>query len=119
MGRLVLRDFPAITDSRSGDLPNRRAHAVPEAIRTGDADWRYGFLAVKKDGSRVYGDTFRESEGTATFETPQDTAFLWLVVSGAPRKHSIHISDGDESNDEQWPYQFHLVGTSPDPSNLK
>jgi hypothetical protein len=54
------------------------------------AGWRYGFLASREDGSRVYGDTFSKSPGTAEFTVPANTKFLWLVVSGAPTEHWIH-----------------------------
>jgi hypothetical protein len=54
------------------------------------AGWRYGFLASKEDGSRVYGDMFSKSPGTAEFTVPADTKFLWLVVTGAPTEHWIH-----------------------------
>ena len=86
------------------------------------AGWRYGFLASKEDGSRVYGDTFSKSPGTAEFTVPAKTKFLWLVVSGAPTEHWIHVGGrggrGGNTNsatnaNEQWPYQFKLTGTSP------
>jgi hypothetical protein len=54
------------------------------------AGWRYGFLASKEDGSRVYSDTFSQSPGTAEFTVPANAKFLWLVVTGAPTEHWIH-----------------------------
>jgi hypothetical protein len=78
------------------------------------AGWRYGFLAVHQDGRREYGQTFSAAEGSAKFVVPENTAFLWLVVSGAPTEHWAHVADGNDANDEQWPYQVQLVGTSPD-----
>src|SRR6185437_448029 len=85
------------------------------------AGWRYGFLASREDGSRVYGDTFSKSPGTAEFTVPADTKFLWLVVSGAPTEHWIHAgrrfrrgnSSTAASPNEAWPYQFKLTGTAP------
>lgn len=82
------------------------------AIQTDKAGWKYGFLAVKKDGSRVYGDVFSDVQGSATFKVPAETAFLWLVVTGAPKDH-WKVSDKEENN-EQWPYEFKLTGTSPE-----
>lgn len=87
-------------------------HTGFKAINTGKAGWRYGFLAVQKDGSRVYGDVFSKREGKATFTVPESTAYLWLVVSGAPTEHWEHISDGKDENDEQWPYEIKLKGTT-------
>ena len=89
------------------------------AIKIDKAGWRYGFLAVKEDGSRVYGKVYSDSTGEAKFKVPKNTRFLWLVVSGAPTEHWPHEVDGDEKNDEQWPYQIKLAGTSLDKSAMK
>ena len=89
------------------------------AIDVAKAGWRYGFLAVKEDGSRVYGQTFYAVNGTAEFTVSEKTTFLWLVVMGAPTDHSAHIADGKPDNDEQWPYQIKLSGTSLDDSMIR
>ncbi|RYG40789.1 MAG: hypothetical protein EOO01_26565 [Chitinophagaceae bacterium] len=81
------------------------------AIKTEMAGWRYGFFAVKKDGSREYGKVYKDAEGKVSFKVPADTEYLWLVVSGAPKEH-WEVSGKDEKN-EQWPYQFRLSGTAP------
>lgn len=78
-------------------------------IKTDKAGWRYGFLAVKKDGSREYGKQHADANGTASFKVPANTEYLWLVVSGAPKEH-WEVSGKDENN-EQWPYQIRLSGT--------
>lgn len=88
-------------------------------INTDKAGWRYGFLAVKEDGSRVYGDVHSKKEGKAKFKVPENTKFLWLVVSGAPTEHWEHLTDGKTENDEQWPYEIKLAGTSPDEAMIK
>jgi hypothetical protein len=82
------------------------------AIKVDKAGWRYGFLAVKTDGSRVYGDTYSSATGDVTFTVPANTAFLWLVVSGAPTGHWEHLNDNNDSNDEQWPYEIKVEGTT-------
>jgi hypothetical protein len=89
------------------------------AINVEKAGWRYGFLAVKEDGSRVYGKVFSNPNGEAKFEVPAHTQFLWLVVSGAPTEHWSHEIDGKDENDEQWPYQIKLTGTSLDDLAIK
>lgn len=86
-----------------------------QALKTAkkeDAGWRYGFLAVKTDGTRVYGKMYSDPRGNVDFKVPAETAYLWLVVSGAPKQHD-KVSDKDENN-SQWPYQIKLSGTSPD-----
>ncbi|TCC94039.1 hypothetical protein EZ428_04495 [Pedobacter frigiditerrae] len=87
------------------------------AIKTDMAGWRYGFLAVNKDGRRVYGDVNGNAIGAVTFKVPNDTEYLWLVVSGAPKEH-WSVSGKDENN-EQWPYEIKLTGTSLDESVVK
>lgn len=75
------------------------------------AEWRYGFLVVKKDGTRVYGEMnkvdAKKTEGAATLVVPENTEHLWLVVAATPSEYW-------HSEDNQWPYQFTLVGTEPD-----
>lgn len=88
-------------------------------IKIDKAGWRYGFLAVKADGSRVYGKMYSDSIGEAQFKVPEDTRYLWLVVSGAPSEHWTHAADGKDENDEQWPYQIKLSGTSLDVAAVK
>ncbi len=82
------------------------------AIKTDKAGWRYGFVAVNENGKRTYSHTYSDPNGTATFKVPNGTVFLWLVVSGAPSEH-WEVSGKDENN-EQWPYQIKLTGTSLD-----
>jgi hypothetical protein len=91
------------------------------------AGWRYGFLASKKDGTRVYGEVYNDTEGVAKFKVPKDTEYLWLVVMGAPTEHwpiaqrrrTTDTTPAPPVIEEQWPYQIKLKGTSPDESIIK
>ena len=78
------------------------------AVDIENAGWRYGFIAHKNDGTRVYGDIGSANEGKMHFTIPANSKYLWLLVSGAPIEHKVHIIDGREENDEQWPYQVRL-----------
>ncbi len=85
-------------------------------VKTDYAGWRYGFVASLKSGQRVYGDVAKEHEGSVSFTVPENTAYLWFVVSGAPTKHwPIKFNWGapktDSSQEEQWAYRFHLKGS--------
>lgn len=79
------------------------------------AGWRLGFVALKKDGTRVYGDIASASrtkpEQTVAFDCPAGCQYLWLVVSGAPTLYWTRdwLSWSEESTVEQWPYRvkFH------------
>lgn len=74
------------------------------------AEWRYGIVAVLKDGSRIYGEPSNKQSGTVSMDVPENTAYLWLVVAATPKK----IFDINSSH--QWPYQFTLKNTEPDTS---
>jgi len=81
------------------------------AVKVNEAGWRYGFLAVQQDGSRVYSDTYADPAGTVKFKVPGGTAHLWLVVMGAPTVH-VQVAKEDKNNPE-WPYEFKLQNTGP------
>ncbi len=75
--------------------------------------WRYGFVALLRDGTRVYSDIAQvnmsadgdDGKGELSFNCPDNCSRLYLVVSGAPTNYWRHAWDDDDSNDEQWPYQ--------------
>ena len=85
------------------------------AYNTTKAGWRLGFVALKKDGTRVYGDIASASNSkpqqTVAFECPAQCQYVWLVVSGAPTSYWTRdwLSWSEESTVEQWPYRvkFH------------
>ena len=75
--------------------------------------WRFGFVALLNDGTRVYSDIAKvnmqadgdDGKGELSFDCPSNCSRLYLVVSGAPTHYWRHAWDDDDSNDEQWPYQ--------------
>lgn len=80
------------------------------------AEWRYGFVALLKDGSRVYGDMGKSVYGTPKdtifFDCPVDCKRLYFVVSGGPKKYWRQVWDDNDANDEQWPYQVKFGNTN-------
>lgn len=84
----------------------------------GYAGWRFGFVALLKDGSRVYSEikqasmTDNAGKSNLSFDCPANCDKLWLVVSGAPSIHWRHAWDDNDANDEQWPYQVRLNNTN-------
>ncbi len=82
------------------------------------AGWRYGFVALLKDGTRVYGDispasmSVNAGKGSISFDCPTNCDKLWLVVSGAPSVHWRHAWDDNDATDEQWPYQVSFNNTN-------
>lgn len=90
-------------------LPNESGYNQVDASRAG---WRYGYVALLNDGTRVYGDSHSGSSGTASFTIPENCKKLWLVVTGAPNTYEPHAWDDDESNDDQWPYKVSFTNTN-------
>ena len=56
-----------------------------------DAGWHYGFVALKKDGTRVYSDRNTEPTGVASFTLPANTEKLYFIVLGAPKQYKPQI----------------------------
>ena len=76
------------------------------------AGWRYGFVALQENGTRVYGEMNQQNQATASFVVPENTTHLWLVVTGAPTEYEPHAWDDDNTNDEQWPYKVSFSETN-------
>ena len=88
------------------------------ALNPNKGGWRYGFVALLEDGTRVYSDMAIgkvengiNPDQTLTFDCPDKCVNLWLVVSGSPQEHWRHAWDDDDSNDEQWPYEVQFTNT--------
>ena len=79
------------------------------------AGWRVGFVALKTDGTRVYGDmaraTLKDNKIRVEFECPAGTKNLWLIVSGAPTTYWCR-GWGDNLTHEQWPYRVRFFNTN-------
>ncbi|NDW19145.1 DUF4859 domain-containing protein [Dysgonomonas sp. 216] len=79
-------------------------------------EWRYGFVALLKNGERIYSPmqkaVAKDSKDTVSFTTPENCEKLWFVVSGGTRTHWLHAWDDDDSNDEQWPYKVKFENTN-------
>jgi len=79
------------------------------AARRELAGWRYGFVAMTTDGTRVYGPmnsaSYTNPAGNTSFIIPANTEYLWLVVTGAPTQHwNGAIGHGSEN----WGYEIRL-----------
>lgn len=108
-------EVPAARTNLKIDFEGIVGHEAYRNVKSENAGWRYGFVAVKNDGSRIYSDTFSSKKGT--FKVPANTQYLWLVVSGAPKAHET-VSRKEEEN-AQWPYKIKLTGTSLHEESIK
>jgi hypothetical protein len=89
-------------------MPNAAAYRIENSM----LGFRYGFVALKNDGSRMYGDMYKSLSGNATFLVPEGCSRLWFVVSGAPPAYVPHAWDDNRSNDVQLPYTIEFTNTS-------
>lgn len=82
------------------------------------AGWRVGFVALQKDGTRVYSDitasNYQNPNQTISFDCPANCSNLWLVVSGAPTTYWTRdwVGWDEEGQTEQWPYRVHFYQTN-------
>lgn len=72
------------------------------------AGWRYGIVAVDKDGNEHYGEMKSSPKGKLTYKAPKgvDIDKLWLVVMGAPTEHWRNADWPENTGDAQWPYSI-------------
>lgn len=110
---------PATQTSVSVSFKGKAGTAGFRSLNVAKGGWRYGFVALLKDGTRSYSavgtakySSGANPEGTLSFTVPANASKLWLVVSGAPQEHWHHAWDDTDSNDEQWPYQVKFAGTN-------
>lgn len=76
------------------------------------AGWRYGYVALLKDGTRVYGEMAQGADNEVSFTVPVNCSNLWFVVTGAPTVYEPHAWDDVDTNDEQWPYEVKFTNTT-------
>lgn len=73
------------------------------------AGWRYGLVAVDKNGKSAYGEMKSDINGSLHYTAQAGLSHLWLVVMGAPTEHWMNPTS--EGKDAQWPYRIKLSGS--------
>ena len=86
---------------------------------SGKRGFRLGYVALLNDGTRqyfqtdsIYCETNQLKSCEVSMTVPQNTKQLWLIVVPAPTTYVAHKWDENGNNDDQWPYQFQLEGTT-------
>ena len=74
--------------------------------------WMYGFVALKQDGSREYGEAHFDKSGRVSFTVPAGTQSLYFIVQAAPQNYVVHPWDEKELTDEQFPYKVKFENTN-------
>ena len=86
---------------------------------SGKRGFRLGYVALLNDGTRqyfqtdsIYCETNQLKSCEVSMTVPQNTKQMWLIVVPAPTTYVTHKWDENANNDDQWPYQFSLEGTT-------
>lgn len=90
-------------------LPNASGYNHVDASLAG---WRYGYVALLTNDSRIYSPVSAGTTNQSNFTVPANCSRLWFVVTGAPSTYAQHAWDDDNSNDEQWPYKVKFMNTT-------
>ena len=103
----------------SSALANANVRKYNRFSKAAARGFRIGYVFLKRDGTReYYNDSIVHCKGkdevaeNITTEVPSGTKRIFLVVSPAPATYIQHKWDEDITNDDQWPYQFELEGTT-------
>ncbi|MCW3786316.1 DUF4859 domain-containing protein [Plebeiibacterium sediminum] len=119
-GTVVSTSFVALTPGSALAAKDPGQYNVGENVLTTTiynntsqtrAGYRYGYVALLNDGTRVYGEMNSKVSDDIEFTIPENCENLWLVVLGAPTTYKSHPWDDDESNDDQWPYKVRFTNT--------
>ena len=111
-------NIPSTPKTVYAELTGLAGKSGYNSYNTQYAGWKFGFVALKRDGTRVYGDigtcTKNNPDGLISFECPANCTYLWLVVSGAPTSYWTRdwLSWSEESSVEQWPYKVKFYQTN-------
>lgn len=80
--------------------------------------WRYGFVALKTDGSTEYGEMHDETDQTIVYEVQEDVSALYWVVMGATANE---LQQDDNHNTwtgfpkhNRYPYDVHIENAVPE-----
>lgn len=116
----------ALDDADPGEYNNGNTNALVSAgvrrynsVSAYARGFRVGYVFLKNDGTReYYNDSTVHCKGIEevtediTTQVPAGTKRMFLVVSPALSSYIQHKWDENIKNDDQWPYQFELVGTT-------
>jgi carbonic anhydrase/acetyltransferase-like protein (isoleucine patch superfamily) len=79
------------------------------------AGWRYGFVAVKADGTvSRYGTLNSAAESQISFQMNSNETELFLVVMGAPSTHTSYVWEPGWPKIRRYPYEIRVANAVPE-----
>lgn len=118
--KVTLRALPAGSDLASidpgkivnGDGPTGETTTTyNKTAIAGHEGLAFGFVALKTDGTREYGEmniATTAEDAVATFTIPERTSKVFIVVQGSPDKYFQCPWDEKETTDNQCPYMIKI-----------
>jgi hypothetical protein len=115
-----------LNEADPGEYNNGDANAMVSAgvrkynrVSPSARGFRIGYVFLKNDGTReYYNDSTIHCKGTEevtediTAVVPSGTKRMFLVVAPSLMTYIQHKWDENITNDDQWPYQFEVEGTT-------
>lgn len=118
-GSSLANGDPALYLNENSAFASASRATYSDAGKNSDRGFRIGYVALLADGTRTYyndglrhGTLSSAATDEITFTPPAGTQRLWLVISPAPATYYRHLWDESIDGDDQWPYQFELLGTN-------
>lgn len=68
--------------------------------------WRYGFVALCEDGTRIYSDMHSGNQNVVSFDVPENAECVYFVVLATSEEYYCHPWDDDELTDAQAPFML-------------
>ena len=119
-GCALAKGDPAVYNNGSGNaLVAANVKKYNTSLYSSARGFRVGYAFYKSDGTTEYyndgivhcqGKEEKTEEITAT--VPEGTARMFLVITPSLTRYLCHRWDERITNDDQWPYQFELEGTT-------
>ena len=98
-------DLPAAGTKVTVDFKGVPNASGFNTVNQATVNWRYGYVALLTNGTRVYSDMEKGIQNTVSFTVPENCSKLWFVVTGAPTTYTSTNSQG------HYPYEVKFTNT--------
>lgn len=83
----AIQIFPEVKNA-DGSATIKMCFRGHDEIAGKNSAWRWGFVAIQADGSPRYGTLYGDPDKTVEFTMNATDQEIWLVVAGAPSRHT-------------------------------
>ena len=76
-----------------------------------EVGFKYGFVALCDDDTRVYSAQFSGDENVVSFQVPENAEYVYFVVLATSKEYYCHPWDDDELTDAMAPFKLKIIDT--------